>query len=259
MLVSNEDNKDLIKRIKYISFIADYDRKMMEAYSREIKELKSKVEYVKVLKKDLEVDKINVKKKSKDLQVERKKKDKLLATVKSERNSYQKMVNELETSSKNLREMIKKLEKEKLAHPAAGKGFKVLRGRLPWPANGRVLVAFGKQKDAKFNITTFRKGIEIESKTGNLVLSVSGGSVVFADWFKGYGLLLIINHGGGYHTLYANLSEIFHKPGDIIKKRQAVGKVGESGLLNVPSLYFEIRYKGKPVDPLKWLRSRKKK
>jgi len=108
------------------------------------------------------------------------------------------------------------------------------------------------------SIPTFKKGIEIEAKAGDTALSVLGGRVVYADWFKGYGLLLIVNHGKGFHSLYAHLSEIFHKTGDIIKGRQAVGKIGESGLLNVPSLYFEIRYKGKPYDPLKWLRYRKK-
>ena len=80
--------------------------------------------------------------------------------------------------------------------------------------------------------------------------------MVFADWFKGYGNLLIINHGEGYHTLYANLSEIFFKVGDIIKVHDTVGKVGESGILNAPSLYFEIRYKGKPLDPVQWLKKR---
>ncbi|HDN95370.1 MAG TPA: hypothetical protein ENG76_04775, partial [Nitrospirae bacterium] len=84
------------------------------------------------------------------------------------------------------------------------------------------------------------------------------GRVVYSDWFKGYGLLLIINHGKGYHSLYGNLSEIFHKTGDIINEGTAVGNVGNSSILNVPTLYFEIRYKGKPIDPVKWLKKKHK-
>ncbi len=258
ILVSARDNQDLIRRIRYISFIAHYDSKLMKTYSNGIKELNIKMKRMEILRKELKLNKNSVKKKTEEMQAEHKKKNELLVSIKSERGSYEKMIKELEGSSKRLREMIKKLEKEKLPLSIAGKGFRRLKGRLPWPVNGKVLVPFGSQKDSEFNIPTFRKGIEIKANMGNTVLAVSGGRVVYADWFKGYGLLLIINHGRGYHTLYAHLSEIFHKTGDIIKRRQAVGKIGESGMLNVPSLYFEIRYKGKPINPLKWLRRRKK-
>ena len=80
--------------------------------------------------------------------------------------------------------------------------------------------------------------------------------MVFAEWFKGYGKMVIVNHGGGYHTLYASLSEIFTKVGDIIKRKQTIGRVGRSGIMNSPGLYFELRYKGKPLDPLQWLQRR---
>lgn len=261
ILVSAKDNQDLIKRIKYIGLIAHYDSRLMKTYSGEIKELNIKMTRMEILQKELKLNKNSVKKKTREMQKERGKKNKLLASVKSKRSSYEAMIKELEESSTNLRVMIKKLEREKVASSSSitgGRTFRRSKGRLPWPVIGRVLVSFGKQKNPEFNIPTFRKGIEIEANMGNAALAVAGGKVVYADWFKGYGLLLIINHGGGYHTLYANLSEIFHRTSDIIKRRQAVGKIGESGLLNVPSLYFEVRYKGKPLDPLEWLRIRKK-
>jgi septal ring factor EnvC (AmiA/AmiB activator) len=154
--------------------------------------------------------------------------------------------------------MIKRLEKERLSRSIVGRGFRALKGRLPWPVNGKVLVPFGKYKDPQFNIPVFKNGIEIKAKKGAIARAIAGGKVVFANWFKGYGQLLIISHGGGYHSLYGNLSEIFHKTGDIIKRGTAIGKIGESGLLNVPTLYFEIRHKGKPLDPLQWLRKKKK-
>lgn len=256
ILISAKDYQDMIKRSKYISFIAYNDSKLMKTFRDEIEDLNIKMERMEILQKELEVNRANVKKKTEEIQVERRKKDSLLASIRSERNSYEKMVKELEESSKNLYEMIKKLEGEKLPATIVGKGFSRLKGNLPWPINGKVLTPFGKQKDPEFNIPTFKKGIEIKASTGELVLAVSGGRVVYADWFKGYGLLLIINHGDDYHTLYAHLSEIFYKTGDIIKIRQAVGRVGESGLLNVASLYFEIRHKGKPLDPVEWLKEK---
>jgi len=254
ILISAKDYQDMIKRSRYISFIAYYDSRLMKTYRSEIEDLNIKIKHMEILQNELEVNKNNVKKKTQEIQTERERKDELLASIKSRRSSYEKMIGELEESSKRLLEMIEKLEEKELPSSIIGKGFRGLKGRLPWPITGEVLIPYGKQKDPTFNIQTFRKGIEIKAKTGDPVHAVSGGRVVYADWFKGYGLLLIINHGDGYHTLYAHLSEIFHKTGDIIKRGQAVGKIGESGILNEPSLYFEVRHKGKPLDPLEWLK-----
>ncbi len=258
MLVSAKDNQGLMKRIKYISLIADYDRRLMNTFMKEMQSLNETKESLDLLRKELELNKKSVEKKTAELQKERRNKDKLLASIKSERSSYEKMVKELEESSKNLLEMIEKLRKEKDMVPVKGRGFARYRGRLPWPVYGKVLLPYGEYQDPQFNVTSYRKGVEISADLGSAVLSVAEGKVVFADWFKGYGQLVILNHGGGYHTLYGNLSEIFHSTGDIIKRRQAVGKVGESGVLNESSVYFEIRYKGKPLNPAFWLRSTKK-
>jgi septal ring factor EnvC (AmiA/AmiB activator) len=196
-------------------------------------------------------------KKKKNLQTDRTKKDKLLATIRSKRSTYEKTIKELEESSKKLQGVIRKLQKKSVPKSVTGKGIRASRGRLPWPVKGRVLIPFGKYKDPKFKITVFKNGVELGASPRETPKAVAGGRVVYADWFKGYGLLLIINHGNGYHSLYGNLSEIFHKTGDIINKYTAIGKVGTSRILNVPTLYFEMRYKGKPIDPAKWLKKKK--
>jgi len=255
ILISAKDYQDLIRRSRYISFIAYYDSRLMNTYSRGIKDLNLKKKHMEVLQKELEINKNTVQQKLKEIQTERHKKNRLLSLLRSKRSYYERLVKELEESSKKLRKMIKRLERQKVI---TGKGFRALKGRLPWPVNGEVLVPFGRYKDPKFNIPVFKSGIEIKVKRGAIARAIAGGRVVFADWFKGYGQLLIINHGGGYHSLYGNLSEIFHKTGDIIKRGTAIGRIGESGLLNVPTLYFEIRYKGKPLNPLQWLRKKKK-
>ncbi|MBI4686466.1 MAG: peptidoglycan DD-metalloendopeptidase family protein [Nitrospirae bacterium] len=254
ILISAKDYNDLLKKSRYISFIAYYDRKMVEAYSKEIHDLKMKMQRMAVLKKELEINKQSVKTATDEMEAEKQKKDSLLASVKRERHSYEKMVRELEDSSKRLLDMIKELNEKELSPPVvAGKGFTNLKGKLPWPIDGKILVPFGRYTDPQFNIAVFKNGIEIQAGKSEAARAVLAGKVVYADWFKGYGQLLIINHGEGYHTLYANLSEIFHKVGDTIKEYQPIGRAGVSGILNVPSLYFEIRHKGKPVNPLYWL------
>jgi septal ring factor EnvC (AmiA/AmiB activator) len=259
ILISATDYNDLIRRSKYISLIAYNDNRIMVEYTSDIEKLNIKIKTFELLKKKLETSRTNAKKKKKELQHNRVRKDKLLVTIRSKRSSYEKAIKELNKSSKKLRQLIKKFEKKKIPKSVLGKGFRSWKGRLPWPVKGTVIVPFGKYKDPKFNITVFKNGIEIKAKEGYRPQAVAGGQVVYADWFKGYGQLMIINHGSGYHSLYGNLTEIFHKTGDIIKSGTSIGKTGKSELLNVPSLYFEIRYKGKPVNPMKWLKRKRKR
>jgi len=262
ILFTASDYHDLIRKSKFISLIAHHDSRVIEKYGDELREVSFKKNSLETLYAKLETTKAGVKAGKEALQTDRVKKDRLLATVRSKRSSYERTIKELEESSQQLQEMIKKLEKERVPKSVAGTGFRRMKGILPWPVNGKVVIPYGKYNDPKFNITMFKNGIEIMAAPGENPRAIAGGRVVYADWFKGYGLLLIINHGSGYHSLYGNLSEIFHEPGDIINKGTAVGKIGMSSLLDVPTLYFEIRYKGKPVNPTRWLerksRSRKK-
>jgi septal ring factor EnvC (AmiA/AmiB activator) len=180
----------------------------------------------------------------------------LLSSVKKEKNSYSKMLKEMQDVSSRILEIIKESEKTEKENVSFGKSFSSLKGRLPWPVNGKIVLPYGSQRDPQFNTPIFRSGAYIQSNDSSFVRAVHRGRVVYAEWFKGYGELVIVNHGDGYHTLYGSLSEIFTKVGDIIKDNQPVGRVGTSGLLNSPGLYFEVRYKGKPLDPLQWLKRR---
>jgi septal ring factor EnvC (AmiA/AmiB activator) len=254
ILITARNYQDLIIRSRSLNILAYRDRREIDAFNNEITEANEKKKSLELLKINLQISRENVKNKQKEMTAELTKKDKLLESVRNKRSSYEAMIKELEQSSEKLREMIETLEKEKPSEPVTGRGFAALKGRLSWPVDGDVIIPYGRYNDPQYNITTFKNGIEIKVKNDEQPKAVSGGRVVYADWFKGYGLLLIINHGSGYHSLYGHLSEIFFKSGDIIKKGTAVGKIGESGVLNVPSLYFEIRYKGKPVDPMQWLR-----
>jgi len=130
-------------------------------------------------------------------------------------------------------------------------GFAKEKGKLAWPLIGRVLLKFGKKKSSDSIVLT-SKGIVIKAVKEQPVKTVFGGKVVFADWFKGYGKLIIVDHGNNYYTLYGHLKTIQAKErvymGDII------GLAGSTGSLYGTSLYFEIRKKGKEENPLIWLK-----
>ena len=132
------------------------------------------------------------------------------------------------------------------------------KGKLPWPVKGKVIIGFGEQKDSQLGASIQNKGIDIKSSFEESVYAVTSGKILYADWFQGYGKLILIDHGDEYCTIYAHLSEIFVKKGDIISTGHKIASVGDTCSIHGPELYFEIRHKGKPLNPMKWLRNTKK-
>jgi len=131
--------------------------------------------------------------------------------------------------------------------------FKARKGRLPWPTNGRVLQRYGTTRRG----TNLKwQGILIGAKSGTPVRAVHRGRVAFADWLRGYGLMLIIDHGAGYMSLYGHNRSLYKEPGDWVEDGELVARVGDSGGKTRPALYFEIRAGGAPLDPRRWLARR---
>jgi septal ring factor EnvC (AmiA/AmiB activator) len=253
LFLSSDDISQLMRRGKSLQDIAVYEHRVLNTYKGNLESLQKKESQLMALKAELIRNRENVTAKEASLAEKKKEKEILLASVKKEGYSYGRMLKELEAVSKKLLEVIRETEK---ARTYDVKGFSSLKGRLPWPVEGKVAIPYGSQKDPQFNTPVFRSGAYFQSEADSFAKAVYNGMVVFAEWFKGYGQLVIINHGDGYHTLYGSLSEIFTKVGDIIKEKQIIGRVGNSGILNMPGLYFEVRYKGKPLDPLRWLKKR---
>lgn len=134
-----------------------------------------------------------------------------------------------------------------------GSGFAGRKGRLPTPADGPVSVGFGKVVNPKFNTVTVQNGLDLSAPAGAPVHAVAPGRVVHAGWFKGYGNLVIVDHGDGWHSLVAHLASMRTAQGEDVEAGTVVGTVGDSGSLKGPYLYFELRKGGKPVDPAPWL------
>ena len=131
-------------------------------------------------------------------------------------------------------------------------GFAALKGRLPFPTDGHIEVGFGKVLNPKFNTVTYQNGLDLRAPEGTEVIAVAAGRVVHASSFRGYGNLVIVDHGDGYHSLYAHLSAIAREVGDALEAGEVVGQVGDTGSLKGAYLYFELRRKGKPTDPKDW-------
>jgi septal ring factor EnvC (AmiA/AmiB activator) len=134
-----------------------------------------------------------------------------------------------------------------------GQLFSASKGLLPMPVDGKVIAPFGPYLNPKFNIMNFRSGVEIQADRGEPVHAVGGGQVLFASWFKGYGNMMILDHGGSYYTVYAHVEEMFKHKGQRVLEGEVIATVGDTGSHTGARLYFEVRHHGKPQDPLDWI------
>ncbi|WP_277373125.1 murein hydrolase activator EnvC [Pseudomonas sp. AA-38] len=134
-----------------------------------------------------------------------------------------------------------------------GGPFASARGKLPWPVDGRLVARYGTPRgdDAR----TKWDGVLIGAQAGSQVRAVHGGRVVFADWLRGAGLLVILDHGNGYLSLYGHNQSLLKRAGDLVKAGEAISTVGTSGGQATPALYFAIRQNGRPSDPAQWCRA----
>ncbi len=148
----------------------------------------------------------------------------------------------------------KKTGKAAKAEPYRGKAFTKLKGLLSMPVKGKITGLFGPYKNPRFNTVNYRGGIDIKADRGEPVRAVSAGNVLYARWFKGYGNLVIIDHGDSYYTLYAHLEEVFKEKGDVVEAKEVIATVGDTGSIHGPKLHFQVRHHGEPMDPMKWVR-----
>ena len=134
-----------------------------------------------------------------------------------------------------------------------GGPFAKARGQLPWPVDGRVVARFGSARGSDSRAKW--DGVLIGAPEGSAVRAVHGGRVVFADWLRGAGLLVILDHGNGYLSLYGHNQRLLKNAGDIVKAGESIATVGTSGGQDTPALYFAIRQQGRPTDPAQWCRA----
>lgn len=249
-----------LKRIKYLRMIADRDRVVMREYGNALTKLATRQAEIAEKKNELLARQRVVAATKAALEARKQKKAVILASVRHEKGQYEQSLRELEEASASLWAMIKKGEQEKRAAkatpPASRQWHETAdrdRTRLPWPLEGQVLTRFGMQRHPQFGTMVYRRGIEIQAHEGESVRAVRDGQVAYADWYKGYGKLMILDHGDGFYTLYGNLSRLDLNKGDQVARGQVLGLAGETGSLKGSKLYFEIRRNGEAQDPLQWL------
>lgn len=272
MFFSSESFPAMAENFRYMGSVLQYDRKLFEEYN-------SKIDRLKALKSSLENDmarkekiKASIQVKRKEIEDETSKKAAYLQKVREDKKTYQASLRELEANARRLQAMVERLEArsrksyskkhvqkphvagEQSLPPVPDRGFASQKGRLSVPVRGEIISTFGRHKHPDFNSYTVSNGISIAAPAGTDIHPVYDGQVIFADYFKGYGNLVIVDHGGGFFSLYGHASRILKKAGSMVTRNESIASVGDVDSTRGSMLYFEIRYQGKPVDPLPWLR-----
>lgn len=252
-----KDMETFISENKHLTLLAQYQQNIISDYQNTLAELNTTEAAQKTKKDEISTLIQNARQKKQELDAQERKNKALIQEIKRNRSTYMQTLEELRERSEQLQIFIKNLLKQEVSLPFPLVPLYEKKGKLPWPLEGEIVTRFGIQRHPRFKTITMNNGIEISpGKKGIIVKSVHPGKVVYSDYFKGYGNLIIIDHGMTYYSLYGHCADFLVKKGEFVKSQHPVAFVGDFGSLEGITLYFELRFKTKPLDPLQWLRRR---
>jgi septal ring factor EnvC (AmiA/AmiB activator) len=245
LLLTSESPVDMEKRYTFLNYIIRHDEKEERDYINAQDSLIN--EQNKYNQQRLQLDALtdNLNRQKLELASARKQKEQILASIRYSAQATRKVLTQLQNSEMKLQDTLKSLES------SSGKqiGFAAMEGRLPFPVKGKIEKIFGKTTENFIK----SNGVLFHVTADAPVKAVYQGNVVWSEWLKGYGNTIILDHGNRYFTIYAHLGSTDVKVGDRVEEGETIGKVGEVGVGNDTTLYFEIRHGEKPLNPENWL------
>lgn len=251
MLLNHEDPSQISRTFVYFSYLQKARIKTIKAIEYTLHRIK--INRIAIQKKTAELQKLQevLKQQYAKQQNLKTKRTKLLQVISARINTQQKKLQDLVANRKALEKLIAKLKAEE-ASTIFGSKLGTSHHKLAWPAKGKIEDLYGSpigQSELKWN------GDVIYAPVGTNVYAIDNGKVVFSQWLQGYGLLLIIDHGHGYMSLYGRNNSLYKKVGDVVQRGDLIATVGTSGGFSKSSLYFAIRHNGDPVNPSEWCHS----
>ncbi|OGC91116.1 MAG: hypothetical protein A2W25_08295 [candidate division Zixibacteria bacterium RBG_16_53_22] len=254
-LASSESPTATLVALRNMKAIIGYDRMLIESFGLLSNELKAGlVKYqndVSQLSKLRNEQQNELTRREKTLKTRKN----LVNKLKRDKKEIAKSISKLEGDARQIAEILETLEQEReqALVDSTLPGLARKRGDLVWPTRGKIIRGFGSVKD-KRGIVLSNPGVDIQAGIGADVLAAASGAVAYVSWLRGYGQFVIIDHGQGYYTLYAHLSDVLVEPGERVSAGELIALAGDSGSLEGPKLHFEIRHKKEQLDPTEWLR-----
>ena len=266
-ILSSSSWRQAIYRTKYMGIISDIDQKtqnkiksLLIDIGKQRISLESNYRNKVRLKKDQEESKVS-------LRASRKKRQRELDKIRKNQTELTKYLEEKQAGMQELEALLKKIRQEKSSYDRADRikkqqtalktqVFSKLKGQLPWPASGRVVKTFGRSWNPERKTTTENPGIDIKGKPGSPVRSIIGGIITTITYIRGYGTTLIIDHGGGFYTVYSHITNVEANEGQEVQAGDVIAYMGDAGSVEGSKLHFEIWGNGQKLNPEKWLMKR---
>jgi septal ring factor EnvC (AmiA/AmiB activator) len=245
---------DVFASYKYLSYILNHDnqtRSNLMTDKKHLEHLFKELRHKRQKKKDMQdrVSDIHA-----HMQRQKQERSNILKDIQNQKHLAQKAMLALKESASNLDQTINDLRDKISKTKQRDVLFDKKHPKLRLPVNGKIVNQYGTYTNEKLGITRFRSGLYIIAEKGEPIKAVCPGRILYAKWFKGYGNMIIIDHGDNYYTVYAHADEIFKHKGDLVEQGEVVGTLGDTGSMVGPGLYFEVRHHGKPINPIKWLK-----
>ena len=254
-LFASSSMPELLTRASALETLVRFDADLVDRHRRDLESFERLESESRRAAEERDATASLLAKHSAELESERRLRRRLLRGVREDRTQERALLVELEKAARALEATVEALGEESAAGdlPPTATGFADRKGRLASPLAARIKLPFGRVVDEEFRTETFRKGVEFEARGGESVRAVAPGAVRFAGWFRGYGRLVIVDHGDAWYSVMGHLADIFVEVGAAVTEGDTVGAVGDTGSLAGPSLYFELRAGSEPVDPEEWL------
>ncbi len=246
---------DAIARYQFMKLIASQDANLIDEYRESKRSLER--EQARLAESLQEVSELRESRAAETAQLERTKKQRqtVLAGIRTEKSKHAKAIEDLEKAQAELQALIDSIIQRGTASkdlPASGE-FAALKGRLLWPVAGKIIRGFGKHTHPKYGTVTMNNGVDIEAPAGAPIVAVAAGVVEFVDWIDAFGKCVILNHGGGYYTLYAHVAATMVAQGQKVGRGEAIAEVGDTGSLDGYVCHFEVRRGRLAMNPSEWL------
>lgn len=255
LLLNQENPEKLARMLRYYDYFHRSRAERIDDFSTTLDKLDQVSQKI-----DQEVDRLedirtNLTRKRDDLKNAQAERKKVIARLEQSLQGSDQKLKHLQEDEKELQALLDAVRQtlDDLPPDIGKQPFQHQRGRLPWPAKGRVVHNFGSRR-MEGRLTW--KGIFINASPGSQVTAVHHGRVVFADWLRGKGMLIVVDHGDGYLSLYGHNEALLKEAGDWVESGEVIALVGKSGGLEESGLYFEIRESGKPLNPKRWIARR---
>ena len=254
LLLNQEDPQQIARVFKYYDYFLQARSEKIASYMNDVKSLSEVIARISSQQLALKRSQSDLKKGQEKLRGRVAKRSVTLKQLDASLVSDKKKLGSLQRERSELEEILSAVEEAvaDMTLPSNYKPFLSRKGKLSWPLKGRVAHSYGSQRSGELRW----EGWLISASAGTAVNAVHNGRIVFSNYLRGFGLLAIVDHGDGYMTLYAHNQELLKDTGDWVQSNELVARAGNTGGLNKPALYFEIRSQGKPADPKVWLEKR---